>query len=139
MLLLFYFFSSVFKIILPICYLLHHLAKKSSIIVCAFGRFETKRKRNETKRKPKNCLLKTMTQTRTCKHQTFRYIQSQTDTKMWLRYYLEQLFGVRWRKYNQRYTSRRKKYPGTEHDEPNVRFYKATATTDYSDCDCIDI
>lgn len=71
--------------------------------------------------------------------QQFRYINTQTATKIWLRYYLEQVFGVRWRKYGRRYTRRRKKYSHDEYNEPNVRFYKATATTDYSECDCTDI
>lgn len=139
MLLLFYFFFFRLQNIFANLLFASSLLKKTiNYCLCVRTNWnKTKRKRNP----PKNCLLKIVTPTRTwnTKHQTFRYIQSQTDTKMWLRYYLEQLFGVRWRKYNQRYTSRRKKYPSTEHNEPNVRFYKATATTDYSDCDCIDI
>ena len=134
MLLLFFYFlpsstkrKKIFsRCIFAICYLLHY-PKSSWIIVCAFDR----------EKNNKHTLKTTLTTTTSPNY--FRYIQSQTATKMWLRYYLEQLFGVRWRKYGQRYTSRRKKYPCTEYNEPNVRFYKATATTDYSDCDCIDI
>lgn len=62
----------------------------------------------------------------------WRFANSQTATKIWLRYYLEQLFGVQWRKYGRRYTRRRKKFPDTDGDEPNE-------ATDYDDCNCTEV
>lgn len=66
-----------------------------------------------------------------------RLINAQTATKIWLRYYLEQLFGVRWRKHGRRYSRRTR--PQNEFNEPDVRFYRATESTDYNECDCTDI
>lgn len=85
-------------------------------------------------------------------HLLLRLLNAPTVTKIWLRYYLEQLFGEQWRRPSTGSSGRttrqnsitnttvRRRSRITTHDrDQGKRFYKGTSFSDKSECACEDI
>lgn len=81
-----------------------------------------------------------------------RLLNAPTVTKIWLRYYLEQLFGEQWRRPSSgssgrtsrqnsitSSTVRRRSRITYDRDQGGARYYKGTSFSDKSECACEDI